>query len=76
MLPRWLGYLNLWVAMLIIPAGLVLFFKHGPFAWNGVVGLYIPLVAFAIWILSMTITIHQNLSRQIGVDMRLTEATQ
>jgi len=72
-LPRWLGYLNLWVAMLIIPAGLVLFFKHGPFAWNGVVGLYIPLAAFVIWMISMTITIHQNLSRQIAVDMELAE---
>jgi hypothetical protein len=72
-LPRWLGYLNLWVAMLIIPAGLVLFFKHGPFAWNGVVGLYIPLAAFVIWMMSMTITIHQNLSRQICEDMRLAE---
>ena len=75
-LPRWLGYLNLWVAMLIIPAGLVLFFKHGPFAWNGVVGLYIPLAAFVIWMISMTITIHQNLSRQIGADMTLAEAIQ
>jgi hypothetical protein len=72
-LPRWLGYLNLWVAMLIIPAGLVLFFKHGPFAWNGVVGLYIPLVAFVIWMMSMTITIHQKLSRQIREDMRPAE---
>jgi hypothetical protein len=72
-LPRWLGYLNLWVAMLIIPAGLVLFFKHGPFAWNGVVGLYIPLVAFLIWMMSMTITIHRKLSRQIREDMRPAE---
>ncbi|CQD17652.1 hypothetical protein BN1232_03966 [Mycobacterium lentiflavum] len=72
-LPRWLGYLSLWVAMLIIPAGLVLFFKHGPFAWNGVVGLYIPLTAFVIWVMSMTITIHQKLSREIGADTRAAE---
>ncbi len=72
-LPRWLGYLNLWVAMLILPAGMVLFFKHGPFAWNGVVGLYIPLVAFVIWMMSMTITIHQKLSRQIREDMQPAE---
>ncbi len=65
-LPRWLGYLNLWVALLIMPAGMVLFFKEGPFAWNGVVGLYIPLTAFAIWITSMTVVIHRNLNRQIA----------
>ena len=65
-LPHWLGYLSLWVALLIIPAGLVLFFKQGPFAWTGVVGLYIPLTGFVVWIMSMTITIHRNLSREIS----------
>lgn len=70
-LPRWLGYLNLWVAMLILPAGCVLFFKQGPFAWNGVVGLYIPLTAFVIWIASVTVCVHQNLSRQISADSEL-----
>jgi hypothetical protein len=65
-LPHWLGYLSLWVAMLIIPAGLVLFFKVGPFAWNGIVGLYIPLTAFVIWIFSLTIGIHRSLTRQIA----------
>jgi hypothetical protein len=65
-LPHWLGYLNLWVAMLIIPAGLVLFFKQGPFAWTGLVGPYIPLTGFVVWIMSMTITNHRNLSREIA----------
>lgn len=64
--PRWIGYLNLWVAVLIIPAGLVLFFKHGPFAWNGVVGLYIPLTAFTFWVFAMTWAVHRNLSEQIA----------
>lgn len=64
-LPRWLGYLNLWVALLIIPAGTVLFFKDGPLAWNGLVGLYIPLTAFVIWIVCMSTVIHKNLTRQI-----------
>lgn len=65
-LPRWLGYLNLWVALLIIPAGLVLFFKDGAFAWNGVIGFYVPLTAFCIWITSMTLTVHRALNRQIA----------
>ncbi|MCD2195328.1 hypothetical protein LQ327_18325 [Actinomycetospora endophytica] len=65
-LPRWIGYLNLWVAVLIIPAGLVLYFKNGPFAWNGLIGLYLPLTAFVIWVFSMTLTVHRNLGRQIA----------
>lgn len=65
-LPRWLGYLNVWVAFLILPAGMVLFFKTGPFAWNGILGLYIPLTAFVIWMAAMTLVIHRNLNRQIA----------
>ena len=64
--PRWIAYLNFWVAFLIIPAGLVLFFKGGPFAWNGIVGLYVPLAAFVIWIACMTWAMHRNLTLQIG----------
>lgn len=64
--PRWIGYLNLWVAFLILPAGTVLFFKDGPFAWNGIIGLYTPLVAFSIWFACMTWVVHRNLTRQIA----------
>jgi len=66
LLPRWLGYLNLGVSLLILPAGMVLFFKNGPFAWNGVVGFYTPLAAFCIWIVAMTSAVHSALSRQIA----------
>ena len=64
--PRWIGYLNFWVAFLILPAGTVLFFKGGPFAWNGIIGLYTPLVAFVIWFSCMTWAVHTNLTRQIA----------
>jgi hypothetical protein len=65
-LPRWLGYLTAWAAVLITPAGLVLFFKEGPFAWNGIVGIYIPLAAFAIWMGAISYQVHQALTRQIA----------
>lgn len=64
-LPRALGYLSLWVSLLIIPAGLVLYFKEGPFAWNGIVGLYIPLTAFTIWVFALTVGVHRALTVQI-----------
>lgn len=65
-LPRWIGYLNLWVSFLILPAGLVLFFKTGAFAWNGIIGLYVPLTAFSIWLIAMAVVVHQALNRQIA----------
>jgi hypothetical protein len=65
-LPRWLGYLTAWAALLITPAGLILFFKTGPFAWNGIVGIYIPLAAFAIWMGAISYEVHKALTQQIA----------
>jgi hypothetical protein len=63
--PRWVGFINLWTAVLIIPAGTVLFFKDGPFAWNGLFGLYVPVFAFAVWFGSMAWCVHRNLTQHI-----------
>lgn len=49
LVPRWFGYLNLWCAILYLPELLVFFFHTGPFAWNGVVGFWIPAVLFFIY---------------------------
>jgi hypothetical protein len=54
-LPRWVAYLNFWVAFLSIPAGLILFFKRGVFAFDGLLALWVPLVVFLIWIITMTV---------------------
>jgi hypothetical protein len=51
--PRWFGYLNLWYALLAIPGGTIVFFHSGPLAWNGVVGFWIPVGAFGVWMVSM-----------------------
>lgn len=42
--PRWVGYVNAWVAILYLPELLIYFFTHGIFAWNGLVGFWIPAV--------------------------------
>jgi hypothetical protein len=56
--PRWAGYLNFWVAVLSVTAGLMMFFKTGPFAFNGLIALYMPLTIFLGWIVAMsTLTI-------------------
>ena len=52
--PRWVAYLNLWAVLLFAPGQLVLFFKEGPFSWHGIVALWIPFVAFFLWILIMS----------------------
>lgn len=65
-LPRWYGYLTLWESFMILPAGLVLFFKDGAFAWNGLIGIWIPLASYAIWIGATTYCVHRALTLEIS----------
>ena len=62
--PRWIAFLNLWAALLFVPGQLILFFKHGPFSWHGILGLWLPFVAFFIWILIMSNAMLQSLKQK------------
>ena len=52
--PRWAAYVNLWAVLLFAPGQMVMFFKDGPFSWHGVVAMWIPFVAFFVWIAVMS----------------------
>jgi hypothetical protein len=52
--PRWVGYFNVWVAAMFCPAGLIVFFHNGPFAWNGIFSFWLLLVSFTLWLVVMT----------------------
>jgi len=47
--PRWVGYMNLWTAVLLLPGCVVGLFKVGPFAWNGALAFWLPAIVFGIW---------------------------
>jgi hypothetical protein len=49
--PRWLGYVNLWLAITFIPASFLVFFKTGPLAWNGLLVWWVPVCSFLLWFL-------------------------
>ena len=51
--PRWLGYLGCWAGVLFVPGILLVFFKDGIFAYQGVIAYLIPLVAFGAWVLAL-----------------------
>lgn len=51
--PRWLGYANLWIALLYLPGAFLPFFHHGPFTWNGILGFWLVASVFFPWILLM-----------------------
>jgi hypothetical protein len=50
-LPRWIGYRCLWSAIAFMPPGLIVFFKSGMLAWNGVISWWVLLASFAFWVL-------------------------
>lgn len=62
--PRWAGYLNLWIAAAGAGGGLAVFFKQGPFAWNGAVGFYLPVIAFVLWLGVMTHLMLRHVARR------------
>lgn len=62
--PRWLGFYNLATTSLFLPAGLIVFFKAGPFAWNGMLAFWIPLIDFFVWMIVMTIYMSKAINQQ------------
>jgi hypothetical protein len=51
--PRWSGYLSLFVGLVQIPPVMLVFFKSGPFAWDGLISWWLPAIDFFGWIVVM-----------------------
>jgi len=62
--PRWAGFFNCWVAAIFVPAGLIPFFKSGPFAWHGLFGLWLPVLVFGAWIVIMSFLVLGTIKKQ------------
>jgi hypothetical protein len=61
--PRYVAYVSLWTAVLFVGASGMAFFKTGPFAWNGVMALYVPVGVFFIWLAVLTFNTIKNINR-------------
>lgn len=62
--PRWAGFVNLWIAVLLVPGVLALFFKKGPFAWDGLFVFYIPFAVFGAWFFLMFFLMRSRLGTE------------
>ena len=51
--PRWLGYFNVWCGFIFAAGVLVVLFKNGVFAWNGLLAFWMVAVFFGLWFLIM-----------------------
>jgi hypothetical protein len=49
-----LGYFNVWCAFIFAAGGLVVLFKDGAFAWNGLLAFWLVAVFFGVWFLVMS----------------------
>jgi len=52
--PRWVGYFLLWCCVAFLPATLLLYFKSGVFAWNGLFCFWLAATFFGSFYLVMT----------------------
>lgn len=68
MFPRWAAYLNFWVALVAAPGALTTFFKTGPFAWNGLLTFWLPLIALLIWFVAMAWLTSKAAMREEGAE--------
>lgn len=64
LLPRWLAYLNIWVALAFVPGGLLPFFKTGPFAWSGLLVFWLAGTTFVIWFIAVVVALLKLNTRQ------------
>jgi len=62
--PRWAGWLNIWVAFILAPAGVIVFFHSGPFAWNGLISFYLPLTSYLVWSMVMYVLVRRAIARE------------
>jgi hypothetical protein len=60
---RRVGYFNVWIAVLFAPAGLIIFFKQGVFAFDGLLAFWIPTFVFFGWVLIMTAELIKSINR-------------
>jgi hypothetical protein len=63
--PRWFGYQSIMTFSLLLPDQLLFFFKSGPFAWNGLLGFYVPLTMLGSWFVTIFILMRHTLSQEM-----------
>jgi len=53
--PRWFAYFQLWCALGVGLTFGVWIFKTGPLAWDGLIGFWIPVSVYFVWVLTTTV---------------------
>lgn len=63
-LPKWLGYMSIWMIVTELLAGPVFVFKSGPLAWNGSISFYLGTAVFVVWEVCIIRLLYQAIKNQ------------
>jgi hypothetical protein len=64
-LPRWVAYVNFWVAFSFLPDPLAFFFHGGPFAWRGIFIFWLALTTYTIFLVVMGVMLHKAVKSSV-----------
>jgi hypothetical protein len=74
-LPRWVGYVNFWIAFSFIPDPLAFFFHSGPFAWRGIFIFWLALTTYSVFLIVMGLTLRKVIRESADPDLSAVAAT-
>lgn len=63
--PRWFAYYSFWSALMALTGCLIVFFKHGPFAINGLFAFWINLGTFFLWYIVVAVLLLKSVGREL-----------
>jgi hypothetical protein len=64
--PRWYGYFTAWTALMFEAGAIAFLTRGGPFAWNGLLVFWSPLLLFGVWIGVTSTLLLKSLNKQIA----------
>jgi hypothetical protein len=62
--PRWFGYYTAWTALMFEAGAVAFLTRSGPFAWNGLLAFWSPVVTFFAWIIVMAVLLFKAIASQ------------
>ncbi|MGA8547729.1 MAG: hypothetical protein WB785_21035 [Mycobacterium sp.] len=62
---RWFGYYTIWSVLMIEAGALAFLFRTGPFAWNGLLAFWSPVIVFFGWIAIATVQLIRAINAQM-----------
>lgn len=62
--PRWFGYYTAWTALMFETGAVAFMTRSGPFAWNGLLAFWLPVVTFFAWIVVMAVQLFKAIAGQ------------